>query len=64
MTPDEFAQTCRDICPRCNLGSVARQREDTREWIHEASDIAKGTMTHVICFATHFRNKFKDQVDE
>lgn len=62
MTTDEFSQMCRGICPRCNAGSAARQREDTKEWIHDASDIAKGTMTHMICFATHWRNKNMDQV--
>lgn len=62
MTSEQFAQMCRDICPRCNAGSVARQREDTKEFVHDASDIAKGTLTHMICFATHYRNKYKDSV--
>lgn len=63
MTIDDFNQMCRDICPHCNAGIVARQRDDTKEWTHDSVFGPRGvTARHSICLATHWRNKNKDQV--
>lgn len=62
MTPTEFNEIIRDICPQCKAGTKVRQREDTKEWVH---DIFRGTaISHGICLATHFRNKHKDALSE
>lgn len=61
MTRDEFEQTVKDICPHCKIGVTARQREDTKEFVH---DIFRGTaVSHGICLATHYRNKWQGQLD-
>lgn len=63
MTSQEFAQMCRDICPHCNAGIVARQRHDTSEHVHDSVFGPRGVTTgHSICLATHWRNKNRDQV--
>lgn len=63
MTSQEFDQMCRDICPHCNAGIVARQRPDTQEWVHDSVFGTRGvTSGHSICLATHWRNKNKDRV--
>lgn len=62
MIAAEFAQMCRDICPHCNAGIVARQRPDTQEWTHFVANEQKKTMSTMICFATYWRNKNQDQV--
>jgi hypothetical protein len=61
MTKDEFESTIRDICPHCKAGIKVRQRDDTKEFVH---DIFRGTaISHGICLATHFRAKWKDNLD-
>lgn len=61
MTPFEFEQTVKDICPHCKIGVTVRQREDTGEFVH---DIFRGTaVSHGICLATHFRKKHKDNLE-
>ena len=53
-TQREFDAVCRSVCPHCAKGHTARQRSDTKEWVH---DIGGGqTQKHTICMATHFRN--------
>lgn len=60
MTTEEFITTCRDVCPHCKLGIAVRQRDDTKEWVH---DLFRGTaVSHGICLATHFRNLHKDSL--
>jgi len=61
MTREEFDQIVKDVCPHCRIGVETRQREDTREWVH---DLFKGTaVSHGFCLATHFRNKHKDSLE-
>lgn len=61
MTPTEFEQTIKDICPHCKAGVAVRQREDTLEFVH---DLFRGTaVSHGICLATHFRNKHQGSVE-
>lgn len=69
MTLVEFDQFCEDICPHCKAGKPLRQREDTKEFVH---DFASGPnepktgrpflMGHALCYATFFRDKYKDQL--
>lgn len=60
MTQEEFEAACKDICLYCKAGVAVRQREDTREWVH---DIFRGNaVSHSICMATHYRNKYKDSL--
>lgn len=61
MTQNEFDSFCRDICPHCRIGIAVRVRQDTGETVH---DIFRGTaVSHGICMATHFRKKWKDQLE-
>ena len=60
MTAAEFKQTCEDVCPNCRAGVALRQRADTNEFVH---DIYRGgAVTHSFCWASNFRNKYKDQL--
>ena len=60
MTQEEFQSMIEDICPHCRSGIKVRQREDTKEWVH---DLFRGTaVSHGICLTAHFRNKWKDQL--
>jgi hypothetical protein len=60
MTREEFDETCRDVCPHCKAGVKLRQRDDTKEFVH---DLFRGTaLSHGICLATHFRNKWEGQL--
>lgn len=64
MTSEEFESFCRDICPQCKAGVVVRQREDTREFVHDIVS-ERGPMkswSHVFCLASHFRIKHKDSL--
>ena len=61
MLRDEFESTCRDVCPHCNAGIPTRQREDTREYVHDRA-VGKSGFAHSVCMTTHFRNKYKDQL--
>lgn len=64
MTSEQFNQMCRDICPHCNAGIVARQRPETSEWVHDSVFGPRGvTAGHSICLATYWRNKNKDLVE-
>ena len=61
MTPENFEQFCKDICPHCAEGAPLRQRDDTREWVHDTTitlpaGIGK-RMGHAFCLASNFRNK-------
>lgn len=62
MTPDNFEDFCRDICPHCKDDAAVRQREDTKEWVHDTSVEIPGTlgkrMGHAFCLASNFRNKY------
>lgn len=62
MTRDEFDAICRDICPHCKAENIPRQREDTKEWVHdfirEMSPVAK-QFSHLFCLASHFRAKWE-----
>jgi hypothetical protein len=66
MTPAEFNQKCKDICPHCADGIPLRQREDTKEWCHDGAIQISGTLgrrqSHAICLANDFRNKEKIDV--
>jgi len=60
MTREEFDKVVYDVCPHCKIGIKVRQREDTSEWVH---DIFRGTVvSHGICLATHFRNKWEGHI--
>ncbi len=58
MTQQEFADFVRSICPHCAKGAVARQREDSKEWVHDFAPTGANFQRqgHTICMATHFRN--------
>jgi hypothetical protein len=63
VTPENFDQFCKDICPHCAVGAVARQRADTQAWVHDTMVDLPGTigkrMGHAFCLASNFRNKHK-----
>ena len=61
MTAEEFDKICFDVCPSCKNGVKLRQRDDTKEWVH---DVYRGnTVSHSFCLASNFRNKHKDSLD-
>lgn len=62
MSTEEFEQKCKELCPNCAAGVTVRQREDTKEWIHDwafgGTDPKTGRLTgigHGICGAHDFR---------
>lgn len=60
MTRGEFEETCRDICPQCKAGIAIRQREDTKEMVHDS--YRGNAISHSFCLASNFRNKYKDSL--
>ncbi len=61
MTRQEFDQIVKATCPRCASGNVARQRTDTKEWVHDSVQPTGGTFAgarqgHTLCMATNLRN--------
>ncbi len=66
MTADEFDAKCKELCQYCRDGMAMRQREDTREYVHEGVVAIPGTlgkrMSHTVCLASDFRNDNKDHV--
>jgi hypothetical protein len=69
MTTSEFDAKCRELCPHCKAGAVLRQREDTREWVHDfatgdGGPLGRRMMGHSICHAHDFRIQNKDQLSD
>lgn len=66
MSDEEFRSYCKDICPHCKADAPIRQREDTREFVHDIITelpIARGkSHVHIFCIASHFRNKWQGQL--
>lgn len=63
MTRDEYDEVVRLVCPYCRQGRVARQRPDTREWVHDIND--NNIQSHTICWATGLKNsRFASGWDE
>lgn len=61
MTSDEFSEIIALVCPHCRKGLAARQRTDTKEWVHDIA--CENARTHSICWATGFRNsRFMEQI--
>ena len=67
VTPENFAQFCKDICPQCAADAPLRQRADTSEWVHDTAVDLPGTIGkrigHSLCLASNFRNKYKGVVN-
>ena len=61
MTPENFEQFCKDICPHCASGAPVRWRDDSKEWVHDTTITIPGTLGkrqgHAFCLASNFRNK-------
>lgn len=68
MTRDEFDAICRDICPHCKADAPLRQRDDTKEMVHDVTTEIPGTLGkrvgHAFCLASHFRNKWEAKLSE
>jgi hypothetical protein len=66
MTAVEFDEKCKDLCSFCKDGSVPRQRDDTKEFVHDTAIPIPGTLGkrqgHAICLASDFRNQNKDHL--
>lgn len=69
MTSEEFDIKCKELCPHCAAGEVARLRTDSNEWAHDFSFGNKDPKTgrsfgqgHGICQAHDFRTQNKDQL--
>ena len=64
MTPTEFDAECKNLCPHCAAGEPVRQRDDTKEWVHDFSFGAvdpntgrKSGIGHSLCAAHEFRKQ-------
>ncbi len=66
MTADEFEVKCKELCQYCHDGMAIRQRDDTKEFVHEGAVAIPGTlgkrMSHTLCMASNFRNENKDHI--
>jgi hypothetical protein len=66
MTAVEFDEKCKALCQHCHDSMAIRQRDDTKEWIHEGAIAIPGTlgkrMSHTVCLASDFRNEHKDHL--
>ena len=66
MTKEEFKQACGSICTHCKYGIAVRQREDTKEWVHDGAIAIAGTLgrrhSHSICLANDYRNENKGNI--
>jgi len=66
MTVDDVEAYCKQVCQYCHDGMAIRQREDTKEWVHEGAVAIPGTlgkrMSHTVCLASDFRNEHKDHI--
>lgn len=62
MTPENFEDFCKDICPHCKAGVVTRVRQDTGEVVHDGSIEIAGMLgrrqSHAFCLASNFRKKY------
>lgn len=58
MSPEEFDEITKIVCPYCRKGTVATQRPDTHEWQHVVSRKgALGTLkTVTLCAVSPLRN--------
>ena len=64
MTKDELEAKCKELCPHCKAGEPVRQREDTREFVHdfsfgapEGTPLGRRQMGHGICGAHDLRTQ-------
>lgn len=67
MTRAEFEEKCQNLCPHCRDGIPVRQREDTKEMVHDGAIQIPGTLgrrhSHAFCLASDFRNKWSGNID-
>jgi hypothetical protein len=56
ITQADLQEIIKHTCPHCNAGIAVRQREDTKEWVHDRSVKSTGQFTHTICLANWLRN--------
>lgn len=62
MTQKEFDDIVKATCPHCAKGMIARQRHDTKEWVHYFTQpigekyAVSARQGHSLCLATHLRN--------
>jgi len=49
VSKEELQALVNDICPHCAAGFEVRQRDDTKEWVHDQPG-------HTICWASRLRN--------
>ena len=53
VTPDEYNEICKLVCPHCAKNLEAKFRAATNEWIHDTA--AGGFMSFSICWASGLR---------
>lgn len=59
LTPEVFEEICQTVCPHCQRNSPVRQRNDTKEWVHDNKKQVGHmvvSVDHVLCWANGFRN--------
>lgn len=58
VTEEEKKRLFELTCPHCRVGSKARFRPETGEWVHDG--VLGVTYLSVICMATHLRNNLEN----
>jgi hypothetical protein len=58
LTPEDFGNIVKLVCPHCAAGVVARKRASTGEWIHDRSHVTPhgSQFNHGLCWASRLRN--------
>lgn len=59
LTPKVFEEICHAVCPHCQRNSPVRQRNDTKEWVHDNKkqvDPKTIAVDHVLCWSNGLRN--------
>ncbi len=60
LTRDEFQDACKKTCPHCATGNIPRQRDDTKEWVHDFV-VKPGGYSHGFCQASGLRRWYEAQ---
>lgn len=57
LTPDEFAEACKQSCKHCATGNVPRYRTDSQEYVHDFT--TRASFSHTFCAASGLRKAYE-----
>lgn len=62
LTKDDVEELAKMTCPHCRAGIVVRQRQDTKEYVHDSVAWEHGVRDgHSICWANGLRKELEKQ---